>query len=130
MRKSVYLLLFLSVLVTACDRVDPEARRQAMHLPPDGFKADVAQGQALFQKNCVSCHGNNSQGTEQGPPLIHPMYKPKHHANLAFHFAIRDGVKQHHWKFGEMAPLPNVAPEDVEHIIAYIRREQRRVGIK
>jgi mono/diheme cytochrome c family protein len=129
-KKQICISLLLPLLLAACDNVDPEARRQAMHLPPPGFKGDSTQGEALFQKNCISCHGNNGQGSEQGPPLVHPVYNPKHHSDLSFHLAIRDGVQPHHWKFGEMAPLPNVTPEEVEHIIAYVRQEQRRAGIQ
>ncbi len=29
-----------------------------------------------------------------------------------------------------MKPLPDVTPEATEHIIAYVRREQRKSGIK
>jgi quinol---cytochrome-c reductase cytochrome c subunit len=32
--------------------------------------ADVAAGQALFARNCSSCHGMNAEGTSNGPSLI------------------------------------------------------------
>ncbi len=128
MAKAHSLSLFLSLLVVACDSGDPLARRQALHLPPPGFKGVASQGVALFQENCSNCHGSNGLGTEQGPPLIHPAYNPKHHADLAFHMAVRDGVKPHHWQFGEMPALPDITPEETEHIIAYIRQQQRSAG--
>lgn len=128
--KHTGIVLLLPFLLAACDGVDPEARRQAMHLPPPGFKGDAVQGEALFQKNCVACHGNNGQGSDKGPALVHAVYKPSHHADLAFHLAVRDGVQPHHWQFGEMPPQPAVTPEEVEHIIAYVRQQQRQAGIQ
>ena len=130
MKKTAYLTLLLPLLLAACDSVDPEARRQALHLPPPGFKGIATQGEAPYQQYCAVCHGNRGQGSKQGPPLVDGVYRPAHHADLAFHMAVRDGLKQHHWKFGDMAPVPNVTPEDVGHIIAYIRREQQNAGIR
>ena len=124
------LITLLLLTLTACDAVDPEQRRMAMHLPPSGFKGEAAQGEAAYQQNCVSCHGSRGQGSDQGPPLIHKTYRPAHHADLSFHMAAGDGVKQHHWQFGDMPPQPNVTPEEMTHIIAWTRREQRRAGIE
>jgi len=124
-------LMFLSLLIlSACDVPNPEQRRQAMHLPAPGFKGNAVKGEAAFQQYCTSCHGSQGQGSDQGPPLIHKTYRPAHHADLSFHMAAGDGVKQHHWQFGDMPPQPNVTPEDMGHIITYVRREQRRAGIE
>jgi mono/diheme cytochrome c family protein len=120
-------LMFLSLLVlSACDVPGPEQRRQAMHLPPPGFKGDAVKGEAAFQQYCTTCHGSRGQG----PPLIHKIYRPAHHADLSFHMAAGDGVKQHHWQFGDMPSQPDVTPEEMAHIISYIRREQQRADIK
>lgn len=35
-----------------------------------GMSAQVAEGKALFQVTCSSCHGLNGEGTSQGPSLI------------------------------------------------------------
>ena len=128
--KKCYGLVMLSLLLSACELPDPEQRRLSMHLPPAGFKGDAAQGEALFQQNCVSCHGNRGQGSDQGPPLIHQVYRPAHHADLSFHMAAGDGVKQHHWQFGDMPSQPNISPEEMGHIITWVRQEQRRAGIE
>ena len=110
--------------------MDPEQRRKALHLPPAGFKGDAKQGRTLFRQYCAACHGQGGLGTQQGPPLVHRTYRPAHHADLTFHMAVRDGVRSHHWNFGAMEPLPDVKPEETEHIVAYIRGAQRRAGIK
>jgi hypothetical protein len=44
--------------------------------------------------------------------------------------AVRDGVKQHHWHFGNMPPQPEVTPEQTGHVIAYVRGLQRQAGIQ
>jgi hypothetical protein len=62
--------------------------------------------------------------------LVHPVYRLAHHSDLAFHLAIRNGVQQHHWHFGNMPPVQAMSPEQVEHIIAFVRQEQRRAGIE
>ena len=108
----------------------PEARRQALHLPPPGFKGAVEKGVEPFEKYCMVCHGIKGRGTNQGPSLVDRVYRPDHHADLSFHIAVRDGVKSHHWNYGDMQPVPLITPEETEHIIAYMREEQRRVGIQ
>jgi mono/diheme cytochrome c family protein len=103
--------------------------REDFQIPPEGFQTDANRGQELFITHCAQCHGNDAHGTEQGPPLIHRIYEPGHHSDLAFYIAIARGTHQHHWEFGDMAPVPEVDGEDAAHIIAWIRREQRTAGI-
>ena len=124
-----YLLVILIIFLAGCEAPDPEARQAALHLPPPGFKGNPIEGRDLFVSNCSSCHGNYAKGTEQGPPLIDNVYRTAHHADFAFHMAVRDGVRQHHWGFGDMPAAPHISPEDTAHIIAYIRREQSKAGI-
>jgi len=127
---SLFIISIISVILVACDRLDPEQLRQRQHLPGPDFVADPVQGAPIFNNNCARCHGNGATGTNQGPPLIHKVYRPGHHADLSFHWAVKDGTKQHHWQFGDMPPVKGVSPEQVGHIIAYIRKEQRNAGIK
>ena len=30
----------------------------------------AADGQAAFERYCISCHGAEAKGTDQGPPLV------------------------------------------------------------
>ena len=117
-------------LLAACDGGSGERDPNPLHLPPQGFVGDSIQGKALFYKKCQACHGQNGQGTNHGPPLVNNTYNPRHHADLAFHLAVRNGVRSHHWKFGDMEPIPNLSPEDVEHIVQYVRKIQRKAGIQ
>lgn len=98
--------------------------------PSPGLMPNPAVGKALFAKHCAACHGGDLKGSDKGPPLLHRIYEPSHHADAAFQLAAKNGVRAHHWKFGDMAPLPQVTPDDVAHITAYVRIEQRKVGIE
>jgi mono/diheme cytochrome c family protein len=89
----------------------------------------AAAGKAVFDANCAVCHGENASGTEQGPPLIHDIYNPGHHGDQSFLLAVRRGVRQHHWPFGNMAPLPDVSDAQVAEIIRYVREVQEANGI-
>ncbi len=91
---------------------------------------ELAQGKTLFAQNCSVCHGPAGDGTTQGPPLVDIIYEPNHHADAAFVLAARNGVRAHHWRFGDMAPVPNVTDSMVLEIVGYIRWLQRQVGIE
>jgi len=91
--------------------------------------AELEEGEAKFNNFCSRCHGPQGQGTNNGPPLIHKIYEPNHHADMAFQRAAAQGVRAHHWKFGDMPKIDGVVPEDVSQIIAYIRWLQRQAGI-
>ena len=86
-------------------------------------------GEDLFNANCSICHGVSAAGTSRGPTLIDRIYHPGHHSDLSIRSAVRQGVRQHHWTFGNMAPVPGVSQGDVEEIICYIRELQRAEGI-
>lgn len=95
-----------------------------------GLMPNPLVGKKLFETHCAACHGAALQGSEKGPPLLHRIYEPSHHADIAFQLAVKNGVRAHHWQFGDMAPVPQVTPDDVAHITAYVRAEQRKVGIR
>lgn len=130
MKSKTALLLLLPILLSACDGGSAEKNANPLHLPPQGFVGDPVQGRAIYSQNCLGCHGNNGLGSNQGPPLVHKIYEPNHHADLSFHLAVSTGVRAHHWHFGDMQPLPHLSPKDVEHIVQYIRGLQRKAGIQ
>lgn len=86
-------------------------------------------GEALFNGNCMACHGANAAGSGNGPPLIHKIYEPGHHGDAAFLSAVRIGVRAHHWNFGNMPAQVHVTDSDAQKIIVYIRTLQRSNGI-
>ncbi|MEQ9638689.1 MAG: cytochrome c [Alphaproteobacteria bacterium] len=89
-----------------------------------------ASGQEAFAANCAVCHGPNAGGTDAGPPLIHRVYEPGHHGDMSFVMAVQRGVRQHHWKFGNMPAQPQVSEAEIADIIAYVRAVQRANGIR
>mgnify|MGYP001410727593 CR=1 FL=1 len=93
------------------------------------FSDEAARGRIAFNEACAGCHGRDAAGGEGGPPLIHRIYEPGHHGDDAFRLAVAQGVRAHHWRFGDMPPQPGVAPETVETIIAFVREAQRAAGI-
>ncbi len=106
------------------------AHAQALPQPSAGLMPNPAQGKRLFEKNCAVCHGQDLRGSDKGPPLLHPVYEPSHHGDAAFQMAVRYGVRAHHWKFGDMPPVSGVSADEVAHITAYVRQQQRLVGIR
>lgn len=88
-------------------------------------------GKRAFDTVCAACHGANAQG-KQGvaPPLVHKIYEPNHHGDMAFVLAAQNGVRAHHWKFGNMPPVKGVTQGDVLNIVAYVRALQRENGIQ
>ncbi len=92
---------------------------------PDEF----TEGESKFNNFCSRCHGVQGRGTNNGPPLVHKIYEPSHHADMAFQRAAAQGVRAHHWKFGNMPKIEGATPEDVTQIIGYVRWLQRQAGI-
>ncbi len=97
---------------------------------PEKLSAQAQVGQRAFEAKCAACHGDNAAGREgSGPPLIHKVYEPSHHGDGAFMVAATNGVRQHHWPFGNMPPVAGITPAEVKAIIAYVRGLQRANGI-
>lgn len=90
---------------------------------------DVDAGEQVYASTCIACHGAAGTGTPAGPPLVHEVYVPSHHADISFLLAVRNGVQPHHWEFGPMPPLPGVTDEQVADVVAYVRSLQRDAGL-
>ncbi len=88
------------------------------------------QGEAAFNESCAACHGVNIAGTNQGPTLIHSLYRPGHHGDGAIASAAMSGVQAHHWEFGNMPPVQGITPQKLTVIIAYIRALQQANGVR
>lgn len=100
----------------------------AIQMPP--IEGNAAIGLRIFENACVACHGTSAVGVEgAGPPLIHVIYEPSHHADESFQRAVAVGVRSHHWRFGDMPPVEGLTRGDVAMVIAYIREIQRANGI-
>lgn len=87
-------------------------------------------GAQLFESKCAGCHGPSASGSDKGPPLVHRIYEPGHHADASFYQAVSRGVKSHHWSFGDMPPIPGIVVEETGQIVSYVRKLQMKNGIK
>lgn len=97
-------------------------------LPP--LSAVAEAGRTAYDRLCAQCHGVHGGGSTTGPALVHPVYRPVHHADVAFKLAVRRGVRAHHWRFGDMPPQGDIGADDLEAIVQYIRELQRANGIE
>ena len=97
---------------------------------PATLSAEGRACQQGFAENCATCHGINAEGKAGlAPPLVHKIYEPGHHSDMAFVMAARSGVRAHHWPFGEMAPVPEVTDVELAPIIRFVREVQVANGI-
>lgn len=97
---------------------------------PASFPPLAERWREVFQKACARCHGENGGGSDRGPPLVHRICEPPHHADIAIASAIRSGVRAHHRFHGDMPPRPEVRDGDIPAVIAYIHEPQRANGIR
>jgi mono/diheme cytochrome c family protein len=97
---------------------------------PARFSELEQMGIAAFEAKCADCHGANGVGKDgAGPPLVHKVYEPSHHGDMAFQLVVQNGVTSHHWPFGNMPSVEGLTRADVGAIIAYVRALQRENGI-
>lgn len=97
---------------------------------PAELSANAKIGKRAFDGVCASCHGANAAGQNGvAPPLVHKIYEPSHHGDASFLLAAKNGVRSHHWEFGDMPPVKGLTDGDVKMIVAYVRELQKANGI-
>lgn len=97
---------------------------------PEQLSQQAQMGKRAFEAVCAECHGQNAAGkTGKGPPLIHKIYEPSHHSDMSFQLAVQNGVRAHHWDFGNMPSQDGLTKADVTAITAYVREVQQANGI-
>lgn len=122
--RSLCLVLVSAVMASACGAASDNAA-SGIAEQDTGL---VVLGDGLYQANCAVCHGADLRGTDRGPSLLSVVYEPSHHADAAFYLAVRNGTPQHHWHFGDMAPIEGLTDPEIEAIIAFVRENQRIKG--
>lgn len=125
---SIVLVTASTILFAGCTTTDEPAAPQPTVEIDRG--PTVYDGEESFQNRCAVCHGQQADGTATGPPLVNRLYEIGHHPNFSFHNAVNKGVTAHHWNFGDMPPIPNVPPEEIDAIICHVRDLQRAEGIQ
>lgn len=97
---------------------------------PAELSPNAQIGKRAFEAKCAACHGENAAGQNGvAPPLVHKIYEPSHHSDMAFVLAAKNGVRSHHWKFGNMPPVEGLTDADVKYIARYVRELQKENGI-
>jgi mono/diheme cytochrome c family protein len=98
---------------------------------PATLSAQAQTGETYFNAVCASCHGTNAAGQDGvAPPLVHRIYEPSHHGDMAFVLAARNGVRAHHWPFGNMPPVEQrLTDGELGAIVSYVRELQRANAI-
>ena len=98
---------------------------------PEQLSAKAEAGKTYYAAVCATCHGVNAAGQDGvAPPLVHRVYEPSHHGDMAFVLAARNGVRSHHWRFGNMPPVEQrLTDAELGAIVAYVRELQRANGI-
>lgn len=91
---------------------------------------DIARGRQLYGGACAMCHGADLRGTSRGPSQLSKVYEPSHHSDEAYRQAVKNGVRAHHWNFGDMPSLPEFPDDAITDVIAYIRSEQQKQGFE
>ena len=117
------------VAILTSQWIGPRSAAALTDLEIPKFSKTGAIGEKAFAANCATCHGVNAVGTDKGPPLVHKIYNPGHHADGAFYLAARNGTRQHHWRFGNMPAQPQVSDDDLQAIVKYVRELQQANGI-
>lgn len=126
MRRVPLIVLLAVYACTRGERTPPSAR---FAKPPAPTPTVLAAGDSLYVRHCQPCHGVNGLGSDRGPPLVHSVYAPGHHSDQAFILAVRNGVRAHHWTFGDMPAQPGVSDNDISNITSYVRWLQAEAGI-
>ena len=134
-RRSTIVLLALAALLVVLGYVGrgvwdggPPSKPLVVVVPE--LSPGAREGAEAFDRRCGKCHGRHAAGTTLGPPLVHLVYRPAHHADVAFVLAVQRGVAAHHWRFGDMPPQRGMPPGEIETITRYVRELQRANGIE
>lgn len=128
-RALILVAVGLAVALGLWWRFDGGGGRATVEVKMPALSAVAKEGQALFSANCAACHGTKGGGTDSGPPLVHIIYEPSHHGDESFQRAVAQGVRAHHWNFGDMQSVAGVNRSEVAKIVSFVREIQRTNGI-
>mgnify|MGYP000284795827 CR=1 FL=1 len=123
----VALALAVGISLFLILKENPKPPKVVVALPE--FSTTARRGQEIFNRTCAKCHGMNASGGAKAPSLISKAYAPMSHADGAIYLAVSRGVRRHHWNLGSMPPQPQIKPDEIKALTAFIRETQRANGI-
>jgi mono/diheme cytochrome c family protein len=91
----------------------------------DASESAGNRGAGPYAANCAVCHGDALQGTSRGPTLLDPVSIELTDATMRN--AIRNGVAETRWQFGDMPANGALRDAQVNEIIAFVRAGQEDV---
>jgi mono/diheme cytochrome c family protein len=94
----------------------------------DASESAGIRGARPYAANCAVCHGDALQGTSRGPSLLDPAYASSELSDAAMRNAIRNGVEETRWQFGDMPANGALRDAQVNEIIAFVRAGQKDVA--
>lgn len=118
----VFLTLIMIGTLTGCKG---EEEKPLKSLSTSVVPAEFEKGEVAFNSYCAECHGEKGSGSKEGPSFIDKIYKPNHHGDMSFLLAVKNGVRAHHWRFGNMPKILGVTEKEVKEIVEYVRWLQR-----
>lgn len=96
----------------------------------DGADSAVGRGAAVYRANCSACHGDDLRGASTGPSLLLTIYGPEELPDEAIRDAVRNGVSEERFEFGEMPANGALGDERIDLIIDHIRDVQAAEGLE
>ncbi len=90
----------------------------------DASESAGIRGARPYAANCAVCHGDELQGTSRGPSLLDPAYVSSELSDAAIRDAVRNGVEQTRWQFGDMPANGVLRDAQLNEIIAFVRAGQ------
>ena len=90
----------------------------------DGPTTELERGEAIYAANCAQCHGGDLAGSDRGPSLLDPVYGPDQLSDVEFADAVRNGVAERLWDFGDMPGNGSYTDAQVDALLAFVRAEQ------
>ena len=127
MTNALFSLTLFIFFLNGCD--NSKSTPASMGGPAPKPPVELAKGEKDFNGYCAPCHGVGARGTDRGPTFLSKIYEPNHHGDPAFRLAAQNGVRAHHWNFGDMPKIEGVRPEEIDEIIRYVRWLQKEAGI-
>ncbi len=96
---------------------------------PHTSSALMEQGRSAFARHCASSHGRLAGGTTSGPGLLGAPFGLSAMPDEAIRSAVLEGVPPRNDAYRPMGPSPEIAPGELDDIIAFLRELQRLQGV-
>lgn len=89
---------------------------------------DPAAGEQTYGDFCGACHGRDFEGSVQGPSQLDAVFEPATTTDADFRSAIRNGVEETNYDYGNMPPIRSLDDQRIADVIAYVRSVQEERG--